>query len=130
MLQRFTKPTPEGMMIFRASTLAVLISAIALAPLGAQVDRTPDLGTTVPGSWNTSGIGAFRFWDGNIGYIPLAAPVNYNAWNTLAITFTGNTYEAFVNGTSQYVMSGDPGAERLTDAFVNTSNFGPNNNAS
>ena len=229
-------------MIRRTGSLAALMAVIALAPLGAQTDRTPDLATTVPGSWTTDryapcqfalangvqgrndvlqtsvcaadnqanrpsaysssfyntqgkqiaidgvgttppssqilsldlyvngswadslngrvatgmwsrvnqinsdneadawypilgfhnggpgGIGAFRFFDSNIGYVQLAAAVNYDAWNTLAITFTGNIYEAFVNGVSQYAMAGDPGADRLTAAFVNTSNFGPNNN--
>jgi PEP-CTERM motif len=224
------------MMIRRIGTLTALMVTVAMAPLSAQTDRTPDLGTTVPGSWSTdryapcgfslangiqgrnnvlqtsvctaddqtnravpynttfyntqgkqigidgvnvvppasqklsldlyvdaswatsanglvatgmwsrvnqinsdaeanawypilgfaniAGTGTFRFWDGNIGYVDLGAAVNYGAWNTLAITYTGNQYEAFVNGTSEYVMTGDVGAERLTAAFVNTSNLG------
>jgi hypothetical protein len=230
------------MMIRRASSLAALMATVALAPLGAQVDRTPDLATTVPGSWtndryapcqfslangvqgrndvlqtsvcaadnqanrpaaynstfyntqgkqiaiddlgnlppfsqklsldlyvdaswassvnglvstgmwsrlnqinsdtetdawyptigfsNIGGAGTFRFFDGNVGYVDLGAAVNYGAWNTLAIEFTGNTYEAFINGSSQYTMTGDAGADRLTAAFINTSNFGPNGNTS
>jgi hypothetical protein len=230
------------MMIRRASSLAALMATVALAPLGAQVDRTPDLATTVPGSWtndryapcqfslangvqgrnnvlqtsvcaadnqanrpaaynstfyntqgkqigidgvgilppfsqklsldlyvdaswatsanglvstgfwsrvnevssdaeatawypiigfsNISGTGTFRFFDGNVGYVDLGAIVNYGAWNTLEIDYTGNTYEAFVNGASQYVMTGDATTDRLTAAFVNTSNYGPNNNTS
>ena len=229
-------------MIRRASSLAALVAVVALAPLGAQVDRTPDLATTVPGSWTTdryapcqfslangvqgrnnvlqtsvcaadnqtnrpagynstfyntqgkqigidgvgvippasqklsldlyvdaswatsanglvstgmwsrvnqintdaeanawypilgfsniSGAGTFRFFDSNVGYVDLGAVVNYGAWNTLAIEYTGNAYEALVNGTSQYSMTGDVGAERLTTAFINTSNYGPNNDTS
>jgi hypothetical protein len=56
--------------------------------------------------------------------------VNYGAWNTLEIDYTGNMYQAFVNGTSQYTMAGDAGADRITAAFINTSNYGPNNDTS
>jgi hypothetical protein len=40
-------------MIRRTSSAAVLIATLALSPLGAQVNKSPDLGTTVPGSWTT-----------------------------------------------------------------------------
>lgn len=93
-------------------------------------DVEADAWYPILGFANVAGTGAFRFFDGNIGYVALGAAVNYNAWNTLEIQYTGNAFEAFVNGQSQYAMSADPGVERLTAAFVNTSNFGPNNNTS
>ena len=87
-------------------------------------DDESDAWYPIIGFTNIGGTGTFRFFDSNIGYVDLGATVNYDAWNTLSMTFTGNQYEAFVNGVSQYSMTGAAGAERLTTAFVNTSNFG------
>lgn len=91
-------------------------------------DNEADAWYPIIGFSNISGTGTFRFFDSNVGYVDLGAAVNYGAWNTLSMTFTGNQYEAFVNGVSQYTETGDVGADRLTTAFVNTSNYGPNNN--
>ena len=86
-------------------------------------DAEIDAWYPIIGFTNTGGTGTFRFFDSNVGYVNLGATVNYGAWNTLSMVFTGNQYEAYVNGVSQYSMTGDAGAERLTTAFVNTSNF-------
>jgi hypothetical protein len=71
---------------------------------------------------NGSGSGEFRYWDSNLGWQDLAATVNYGAWNSLAIEYTGNVFTAFVNGTAQYTEVADAGVSRVSDVFLESYN--------
>lgn len=83
------------------------------------------------GFTNIGGAGAFRYWDSNLGWQTLGAAVNYGAWNTLQILYSGNSFTAYVNGTSYYNEVAGAGTVRLTNAFLENYNFDPSflNNA-
>ena len=52
------------------------------------------------GSGSTGG--HFQVYDGNTGWVELGTTVNYNAWNSLSIDFTGTSYVYSINGTEVF----------------------------
>jgi hypothetical protein len=83
---------------------------------GVMTDGT-DIGSdyTIIGFTNNGSAGAtFQIFDGDHGgwnaISPTVMPVTYNAWNTLAIKFTGTSYLYYINGSLVY-----------TDATINKS---------
>lgn len=70
----------------------------------------------------------FRVWDPSVGYVDLAATVNYGAYNTFRIVDTGTSFDYYINGVSVASFGGgsysDVGSEGLNSVFVQAYNFG------
>jgi hypothetical protein len=76
-------------------------------------------GTAAPGT------GYVRAYDGNTpnGWVDSTAAVNYGAWNSFAIEFTGSTFDYFFNGSLIYSDSTIGGATGFTEFMVQAYNF-------
>ena len=76
------------------------------------------------GFTNEAGTGLFRVWDAEAGgWQNLASAVQYGSWNSLAINFTGTTYEFFVNGVLAYTDLTD-GQPLVEEVIMQAYNFG------
>jgi PEP-CTERM motif len=70
------------------------------------------------------GSGQFRIWNDVTGvYTYLTTPVNYDAFNTLSIDFTGTSFIYSINGTQVGTLASDPTATQFKSAILNTSNL-------
>jgi hypothetical protein len=76
------------------------------------------------GFTNEGGVGLFRGWDSNTGWMNYGAPVNYGAWNSLQISFDSGSemFSYFVNGSLQgsALASGTAG---LSNIIMQAYNF-------
>lgn len=57
------------------------------------------------GFTNYGGAARLRAWDGDIGWVDLATPVDFGAWTDLSIEYTGTTYAYRVNDALVYTDS-------------------------
>lgn len=89
---------------------------------GSAVSDYPIIGFT-----NQGGIARLRVYDGDItvndGWLDLATQFSYNAWTSLAITFTGTSYDFFVNGTSVYSDTTTWGSTGFSAVIMQAYNF-------
>jgi hypothetical protein len=74
------------------------------------------------GFTNQGGAGLFRLFT-DAGWLDLTSAVQYGSWNNLSMTFDNNFFQAFVNGDLAASIAAPTGADRLSDAFVQTYNF-------
>jgi hypothetical protein len=71
----------------------------------------------------------FRVWsdsanNNNGGWYDLSsAPVNYGAWNTLGIVFTGSDYQYYVNGTDVLNLGAASGTSSFSSVLMEAFNF-------
>jgi hypothetical protein len=94
---------------------------------GVAVDNTnqPEAYPIV-GFTNFGGTGLFRGWDPTNGvWDNFASPVNYNAWNSLELSWDSTTdlYSYFVNGTLAGTALGDGGSVGLGSMIMQAYNF-------
>lgn len=75
---------------------------------------------------NVNGSGEFRYWNSTLGWQDLFAPVNYDQWNTLAISYDNGTFTAIINGVGAYTEVADAGTVRISAAFLEDYNDGTN----
>jgi hypothetical protein len=69
--------------------------------------------------------GHFQIFDENLNnWVILSAPVDYNAWNTLAIDFTGTSYVYSVNGSIVYTDGALSGSTGFSAMIMEAVNFG------
>jgi len=87
---------------------------------GTNVTAYPILGFTTYG-----GASRFRVWDGNTadGWVDLATSVAYNAWNSLAIEFTGSAFVFSVNGSVVYTDATTDGTTGFSAIIMQAYNF-------
>ncbi len=85
---------------------------------------------SVIGFTNSIGHGGFSVWDDGTGaFVDLpvtgagAVAVNYNAWNTVSVQFTGATFDYYVNGVKVYSMTTNYGSTKLTSTVLDAVNF-------
>ena len=71
-----------------------------------------------------TGVGHFQVWDGNVGWIILNTTVNYGAWNTLSIDFTGSSYVFSINGNDVYTENDILGSTGFSAMIMQAYNFG------
>jgi hypothetical protein len=87
---------------------------------GTQLSAYAILGFTNEG---TGGFTGFRGWDSNTGtWQDFAGPVNYGAWNTLAIVLTASAIDYFINGTEFYALTGT-GSVAFDQVLMEAYNF-------
>lgn len=84
---------------------------------GSQVSDYPILGFTSYG--NSS---RFRVWIDS-GWVDLATSVNYGAWNSLAIEFTGSAYVYSINGSTVYTDTLIDGSTGFSAVIMQAYNF-------
>lgn len=113
--------------LFVENSWSDLNNGLVAPSMWSRVDQVASDGEAtawypIVGFSNGSGTGEFRYWNSTLGWQDLGATVNYGAWNSLAIEYTGNVFTAFVNGAAQYTETADPGTTRLTDTFLESYN--------
>ncbi|MFA7216802.1 MAG: PEP-CTERM sorting domain-containing protein [Candidatus Paceibacterota bacterium] len=86
----------------------------------ANVSGYPILGFT-----NYGGVGMFRAWNdsGSGSWQILSDNVQYGAWNSLAIVFTGTDYEYHVNGTNSWSNTVPAGTVGFKGLIMQAYNF-------
>ncbi len=84
---------------------------------GSTVSDYPIIGFTSYGSSSR-----FRVWTDS-GWIDLATPVNYGAWNSLAIEFTGSSYVYSINGGTVYTDTAIDGSTGFSAIIMQAYNF-------
>lgn len=80
----------------------------------------------IVGFTNENGTGQFRGWDVNLGtWLNFAAPVNYDAWNSLELNWDAGTqlYSYLVNGALAGTVDGDGLAVNLQSIIMQAYNF-------
>jgi hypothetical protein len=86
---------------------------------GSSVTDYPIVGFTDYG-----GASRFRVWDqDNGGWIDLATTVNYGAWNSLSIDFTGSSYVYSINGVVAFTDSTIGGSTGFQAIIMQAYNF-------
>jgi len=93
---------------------------------GVMTDGTAVSDYPIVGFTNYGGTSTFRIWDQDIagGWVNLAAPVNYGAWNSLSIDFTGSSYVYAINGATVYTDSTIDGSTGVQAVIMEAYNFG------
>ncbi|MDR3412352.1 MAG: hypothetical protein P4L87_15670 [Formivibrio sp.] len=73
-----------------------------------------------------SSVGHFQVYDGDLGnpWVVLSTPVNYNAWNSLSIEFTGSSYIYSIDGTVVYTDNTVDGSTGFSAMIMQAYNFG------
>lgn len=84
---------------------------------GSAVSDYPILGFTSYG-----GASRFRVWD-DTAWVDLATSVNYDAWNSLAISYTGSSYVYSINGTTVYTDNTINGSTGFSAVIMQAYNF-------
>jgi len=73
------------------------------------------------------GFVGFRVWNDTLGqWVNLTGSpdaVKYNAWNKLAINFTGTDYQYFVNGNFAFDIGAAPGTSNFSEVIMQAYNF-------
>ena len=54
---------------------------------------------------NTGGTGRYRVFDGTVGVIDLAVPVQYDQWSDVCIAFSGSDFKSYINGALVYTQT-------------------------
>jgi hypothetical protein len=91
---------------------------------GEMSNGTPDFGYPIIGFTNYGVAGArLQVWDDTIGWIDLANTVNYNAWTTLSIAYTGSSYVFGIDGATVYTQTNISGATGFQAAIMQAYNF-------
>jgi hypothetical protein len=88
---------------------------------GTSVSAYPIIGFS-----NSGGTSRLRVFDGNTagdGWVNLATSVNYDAWTTLAIGFTGSSFVFSVNGHSVYEDKTIDGTTGFSAVIMQAYNF-------
>lgn len=87
---------------------------------GSVVTEYPILGFS-----NYGGAARFRLWDQDVPslWVDLGASINYDAWNSFAITFTGTVYEYSVNGTLVYTDTTINSSTTISAVIMQAYNF-------
>ena len=68
--------------------------------------------------------GRFQAWDADFGWVTLGGAVNYGAWNSLSITYTGTAFEFRVNGNLEFTdntVNANP--MQFSDVFLQAYNY-------
>lgn len=93
---------------------------------GIMQDSTSAVsGYPILGFTNYGGVGMFRAWDdsGSGSWQILSDSVQYGAWNSLAIVFTGTDYEFYVNGTKSWTNPVSGGTVAFKGLIMQAYNF-------
>ena len=85
---------------------------------GLAVSDYPIIGFT-----NYDGGARFRVWD-DAGWHDLATTVNFGAWTSLEILFSGTSYDYFINGASVYTDTATDGSTGFSAVIMQAYNFG------
>ncbi len=76
---------------------------------------------------NTPGAGEFAVWnESDSAWVSVTVPagaVNYDAWNTVSIRFSGATFDYYVNGALVYSMNNTFGSGSIGGTIMDTFNF-------
>jgi hypothetical protein len=77
------------------------------------------------GFTNYGGAARFRVWDGaGVGWIDVAAAVNYDQWNLLDIKYTGTGFDYYINGALVQSLTDAPTPGlALQSVFLEAYNF-------
>lgn len=80
---------------------------------------------TIFGFSNYGGAARLRVYDGDTanGWIDIATAINFNAWTSLAIDFTGSSYVYSVNGAAVYTDNTIHGSTSFSRALMQAYNF-------
>ena len=54
---------------------------------------------------NAGGTGRYRVFDGTVGVIDLAVPVQYDQWSDVCIAFSGSDFKSYINGALVYTQT-------------------------
>lgn len=76
---------------------------------------------TIAGFTNHGG-DRYRVWD-DIDWVDLSTPVNYDAWTTFSVEFTGTSYIYRVNGVQAYEDTTINGSTGFTATIMQAYNF-------
>jgi hypothetical protein len=91
---------------------------------GIMTDGTNVTGYPILGFTNYGGTPTFRAWEDTVGsWQILANPIQYNAWNTLAIVFQGTSYEFYVNGSLAWTDNTANGSTGFRGLIMQAYNF-------
>ena len=87
---------------------------------GAAVSAYPILGFT-----NYGGAARLRAYDGESvnGWVDLTTAIAYDAWTSLAIEFTGTSFDYFINGSLMYSDTTINGTTGFSAAIMQAYNF-------
>lgn len=80
---------------------------------------------TIFGFTNYGGAARLRVFDGDTvdGWVDIATAINFNAWTSLAIDFTGSSYVYSVNGAAVYTDSTINGSTSFSRTLMQAYNF-------
>jgi hypothetical protein len=80
---------------------------------------------TIFGFSNYGGAARLRVYDGDTanGWVDIATAINFNAWTSLAIDFTGSSYVYSVNGAAVYTDNTIHGSTSFSRALMQAYNF-------
>lgn len=53
----------------------------------------------------TGGTGRYRVYDGTVGVVDLALPVQYDQWSDVCIAFSGTDFKSYINGALVYTQT-------------------------
>lgn len=53
----------------------------------------------------TGGTGRYRVFDGTVGVVDLALPVQYDQWSDVCIAFSGTDFKSYINGALVYTQT-------------------------
>jgi hypothetical protein len=92
---------------------------------GVMSNGTNNPDYTIIGFSNFGGAARLRVWDGDTenGWIDIDTAINFDAWTTLAIDFTGSSYVYSVNGAAVYTDSTIHGSTNFSSALMQAYNF-------
>ncbi len=85
---------------------------------GAHRKQLPIIGFS-----NFGGSSRLRAWDGIGAFVDLSIAVNYDAWTTLSMTYTGSAIQYAVNGINVYSFNTDAGTVGFSDIILQAYNF-------
>lgn len=87
---------------------------------GASVSDYPIIGFT-----NYGGAARLRIWDDETlaGWVDLSTPINYDAWTSFSIEFTGASYVYEVNGVTVYTDNTANGSTGFSAVIQQAFNF-------
>lgn len=89
---------------------------------GVMTDGTAVSDYPIIGFTNYGGDARLRVWD-DTGWHDLTTQIAYDTWTSLAITFTGTSYDYYVNGNMVYSDSAIDGSTGFSAAIMQAYNF-------
>lgn len=90
---------------------------------GVLTDGSGVTGYPIIGFANFDGAARFRVWDLADGWVDLGDTVNFDAWNSLAMEFTGSSIDYFVNGSLAYSDADVGGSTGFQEVIMQAYNF-------